>query len=412
MLFFCLVMTVLALECLLSLWWLRRLWRHVPKGLWRIALGAAVAGIGLSMVWLVVSRMGFLPKLRPFTAVGMIWCILGVPLGIAPCLLCFAGADVARRYRAFRHLRRNAKSHPTPAPDATGPALGPGPLHVPAPAWTRRQLLTTGLAITPLAATYVAAGVGVAQMWSFRRRRLEVPVVGLPAALEGLRILHVSDTHVGGFTPPENLDAVARAIQEEKPDLILFTGDLVDHSNADLPVSLAFCEKLRAIAPLYLCEGNHDRIDNPAVLRAALKARKFEWLVEGESRLLTLRGSRVQVIGGAWSFKREAHAAAVAQAARGRDGAAFPILLIHHPDAFDAAVAAGFPLVLSGHTHGGQLMLTETLGAGPVMFNYWSGLYRKGGASLVVSNGIGHWFPLRVNAPAEIGVLTLVKAPA
>ena len=68
---------------------------------------------------------------------------------------------------------------------------------------------------------------------------------------------------------------------------------------------------------------------------------------------------------------------------------------------------AGIPLTLSGHTHGGQLMLNERLGAGPVMFRYWSGLYRKGASRLVVSNGVGNWFPLRTQAPAEIIHLTL-----
>ncbi len=404
MLFFWILMTVLALECLLSLWWLRRVWRHIPKGRWRAVLVAAVAGIGLSLGWFIASRMGWLPKVRPLTALGMIWCILGVPFGIAPCLLCFAGADVARRYRAFRHVRAAAKGRSAGAPQAG--AAHPVPVH--APAWTRRQLLTTGLAIAPLAATYAAAGVGVAQAWSFRRRRLDVPVPGLPAALAGLRIVHVSDTHVGGFTPAENLAAIATAVAQEQPELIVFTGDLIDHSNADLPAALGFCEKLSAIAPLCLCEGNHDRIDDVSALRQAVKARGFHWLVEGESRLLSLRNQAVQVIGGGWSFKPASHAAAVAQAAVGRDGGAFPILLMHHPDAFDAAAEAGFPLMFAGHSHGGQLMLTENLGAGPVMFNYWSGLYRKNNASLVVSNGVGHWFPLRVNAPAEIGVLTLV----
>ena len=89
-------------------------------------------------------------------------------------------------------------------------------------------------------------------------------------------------------------------------------------------------------------------------------------------------------------------------------GDAFPILLAHHPHAFDPAAAAGIPLTLAGHTHGGQLMLTNSIGFGPQMYRYWSGPYRKDdGASLVVSNGVGNWFPLRINAPAEIIHLTL-----
>ena len=74
---------------------------------------------------------------------------------------------------------------------------------------------------------------------------------------------------------------------------------------------------------------------------------------------------------------------------------------------FDIAADANIPLTLAGHTHGGQLMLSERFGAGPMMFKYWSGLYRRNNSALVVSNGVGNWFPLRNNAPAEIVHITL-----
>ncbi|MBU0639220.1 MAG: hypothetical protein KKB50_10180 [Planctomycetes bacterium] len=90
---------------------------------------------------------------------------------------------------------------------------------------------------------------------------------------------------------------------------------------------------------------------------------------------------------------------------------AFTILLAHHPHAFDRAAEAGIPLTLAGHTHGGQLMLGNDVGAGSVLFKYCSGPYRRGASTLVVSNGVGNWFPLRVNAPAEILHLTLRAEP-
>jgi predicted MPP superfamily phosphohydrolase len=93
-----------------------------------------------------------------------------------------------------------------------------------------------------------------------------------------------------------------------------------------------------------------------------------------------------------------------------KDPEAFPILIAHHPHAFDPAAEAGIPLTLAGHTHGGQLHLSPGVGFGPLMFRYWSGLYRKADAALVVSNGVGNWFPLRVNAPAEIVHITLRRA--
>ena len=92
------------------------------------------------------------------------------------------------------------------------------------------------------------------------------------------------------------------------------------------------------------------------------------------------------------------------QMRRERDESAFPIVLAHHPHAFDHA--QDFPLMLAGHTHGGQIMLSEKVGFGSWLFRYWSGVYQKEGRTLVVSNGVGNWFPLRVNAPAEILHLT------
>ena len=125
---------------------------------------------------------------------------------------------------------------------------------------------------------------------------------------------------------------------------------------------------------------------------------------------MTVRGVPVQLLGIVWNHSESAMARDVDVVAKLRDPAAFPILLAHHPHAFDRAAAHGFPLTLAGHTHGGQVMLTPEFGAGSAMFRYWSGLYEKSGCALVVSNGTGNWFPLRVNAPAEIIHLTLRKA--
>ena len=84
------------------------------------------------------------------------------------------------------------------------------------------------------------------------------------------------------------------------------------------------------------------------------------------------------------------------------------ILLAHHPHLFDIAQSAD--LVLSGHTHGGQIMLNESIGLGPMFFKYWSGSYHRGQTTMIVSNGCGDWFPCRIGAPAEVGLLTLTAA--
>ena len=103
-------------------------------------------------------------------------------------------------------------------------------------------------------------------------------------------------------------------------------------------------------------------------------------------------------------------AEAVARCAAGAPGDAFRLLLCHRPEGFIPASAHGFHLTLSGHTHGGQLMLGEDLGVGPMLYRYWSGHYLRANSQLIVSNGVGNWFPLRVDAPAEIVHLTLRRA--
>ena len=139
-------------------------------------------------------------------------------------------------------------------------------------------------------------------------------------------------------------------------------------------------------------------------------------LLLNESASVRVRGHDMQLLGIKWggvgtrrAAQWDVHLDATLPQLHRGDGV-FPILLAHHPHAFDRAADAGIPLTLAGHTHGGQLMLTDHIGPGPLMFKYWSGLYRRGSSALVVSNGVGNWFPLRINAPAEILHITLRRA--
>jgi predicted MPP superfamily phosphohydrolase len=131
-----------------------------------------------------------------------------------------------------------------------------------------------------------------------------------------------------------------------------------------------------------------------------------------ESAVATVRGYPVQLFGLGWldSGSRQRDRLTRLQLRdlmKQRHPDAFPILMAHHPHAFDAACEVNLPLTLSGHTHGGQWMLDRGHGVGPVMFRYWSGLYARGGSQLIVSNGVGNVFPIRINAPAEIVHITL-----
>ena len=284
---------------------------------------------------------------------------------------------------------------------------------------TRRQMLSAAaVAVPPL---LTAAGVlrAMPQLSTFRVRRLHLAIPGLPADLDGITIAHVSDLHIGRFTRPGFIPKVADATNGLRADLVLFTGDLIDLSIDDLPRGIDFLNRLDPRSGLAIIEGNHDLIEDPDGFDHGLRAAGLPLLVD-QTMTVRLRGRPVQLLGTRWGVATgdrrragpAAFAASVAALAPLRDPAAFPILLAHHPHAWDPAVAAGFPLVLAGHTHGGQLMLTDHLGGGPAFYRYWSGRYARSGSQLVVSNGVGNWFPLRVNAPAEIIHLTLHPATA
>ena len=276
-----------------------------------------------------------------------------------------------------------------------------------APAVTRREFLGAAAALTPPMLTIAAAGIGEAQLDGFRIRRIEVPVPGLPPALEGLTIAHVTDFHVGRFTRGRVLERIVEETNRLEADVVALTGDFINHSLRDLPAALDIVRALRARHIVAACEGNHDLIEDARIFRREAERGGMP-LLRGDSATTMIRGQRVQLLGLPWNHSvagmRDSAAALLAQ----RDPAAWPLLLAHHPHAWD--FAGEIPLTLSGHTHGGQIMLTGRLGAGSLFYRYWSGLYSRPSGALVVSNGVGNWFPVRIQAPAEILHLTLRRA--
>jgi len=262
---------------------------------------------------------------------------------------------------------------------------------------SRRGFLAGVIALGPPLATALAVGVSFPRLRSLRVREIDVPVPRLPPALDGAVIAHVSDPHFGKFTDQSGFDRAVETVNAMRPDLILQTGDLIDLSIDDLPDALAWLRRFERPEVMFLCEGNHDLIEDGERFRKEARASGFRFLF-GEAQTVELRGERVQIVGAPW-------AGPIRELDPLRDPDAFRILLAHHPHAFDEA--EGYPLMLAGHTHGGQLNLNDDVGFGALLYRYWSGLYTKPDRSLVVSNGVGHWFPVRTAAPAEVLKLTL-----
>ncbi|MEO7934485.1 MAG: metallophosphoesterase [Chthoniobacterales bacterium] len=277
---------------------------------------------------------------------------------------------------------------------------------------TRRQFLLTAAVVAPPLVNIALTGFSQGQLEQFRVREMTLRLADLPPALDGVTICHVTDLHVGPFTSERVIRRVVDKVNSLRADLVLFTGDLINSKLRELPVGIDF---LRALdGPVVSIEGNHDLFEGRAAFENAVRAAGLRLLIN-EAEVLPVRGVPVQLLGLRWGGPGENARASgddlIGESMRElltlRDPAAFPILLAHHPHAFDPAIAARLPLTLSGHTHGGQLMLNPQVGAGPLMFRYWSGHYQRGASQMVVGNGVGNWFPLRTAAPAEIIHLTL-----
>jgi uncharacterized protein len=242
----------------------------------------------------------------------------------------------------------------------------------------------------------LAIGYGWFEAGWLRTRVLEVPIAGLPAELEGLRIAHLSDFHLG----PPSRGAVAtrraaRWVRERKPDLTVVTGDLLSR-----PRGRAALDELLRGLDAYVVLGNHDIADtrDPFSRRANVDGLPAS-LLDGESSTVERRGERIQLAGTA-PFPD----AAIPPP---DPDASLRILLSHYP----RLRVSGYQLVLAGHMHAGQIVLPYP--GGRIRFAHLrsrltEGLYREGGVTLHVSPGLGTTFvPFRLFARPEVTELVL-----
>lgn len=364
------------------LWWLvamRLTKRTLGRVLLSLFMAVQTAGHVVAMAG-VDDLLRRIPKAIVVALYVWHWLVIGLP-----CAILFVLG--IRRLRAW--LRP-----PVPAEPATGGGQ------------TRREFVGTCAAAAPALLTVGLSGVGLAQLNQFRVRRFTLPVAALPRALDGMTLAHVSDIHVGRLTCGRVLRDMVNVTNALKADLVLLTGDLIHYELADLSEGIAVVQAMQGRYGQWMVEGNHDLFDDGAEFRRRVKAAGVPLLLD-EVGVAEVRGYPVQCFGLGWQERDRGTALQVRALMKQRQPDAFPILLAHHPHVFDAAAAAELPLTLAGHTHGGQWMLDRRHGVGPILFRYWSGLYARRGSQMIVSNGVGNVFPIRVNAPAEIVHITL-----
>ena len=223
-----------------------------------------------------------------------------------------------------------------------------------------------------------------------------------PRDFDGLRIAHISDIHFGHLLGEERLMQAIDAVRAVNADLIAITGDLVDLSAHEAPLLFERLALLKARLGVFVVLGNHDHLDHPRIVVRGAREAGLIPLVDESVRAGGRDG--LLVAGIDWAKSIPACGQRLRKCGTGRAD----LLLAHNPKAFVAAEERGIPLTLSGHTHGGQvarranrrhnLVFTQRLNAGH---------YHVRESHLYVTNGVGAWFPLRVNCPPEIAVIEM-----
>ena len=265
---------------------------------------------------------------------------------------------------------------------------------------SRRAVLKT------LAGAGVSAVAGAASYgYLYERHQIEVtradlPVVGLPPALAGFRIGFLTDVHRSRWVSHDDVVRAVALLMNERPDLVVLGGDYVTWGDRRyVRPSAEALGPLSAPHGVYGILGNHDDDHD---MPAALAGRGVEMLKDARTTI-TIRGEAVDLIGIRFWTKR---ASDIALLARGATG--MLVLLAHDPRRLTEAAALKIPLVLSGHTHGGQVVLPGIGAIAAQKFPVVAGIGRRDRTTMFVSRGVGTvYVPVRVNCPPEVAVLTL-----
>jgi predicted MPP superfamily phosphohydrolase len=413
---------VLAAVYLSQRYWFGHLWglagrvRHSRTriGLRLICLAGAVVVFAGAVLWVLRLR-DLLPW--PFFAVLGLWLMAG--------FFGWLGIKVVHGLERGweRLLARRARRR--------------GAAHLPSPA--RRHFFQRA-AYFAGAAPFVGAAYGfLAERRWFRVEQVEAPIAGLPEALDGLRILQLSDIHIGSYMTREHVRRAVELTGGLDPHLVALTGDFITWQRDPIEACVEELAVLRAPLGVWGCNGNHETYAGMEARAAELFRQAGFQLLRQANAELEWRGARLNVIGVDHQATRPPvgeHLPMLLGAEALVRPDAFNLLLSHNPNAFPRAAGLGIGLTLAGHTHGGQIqleLLHPWLNPARFITPFVAGLYSlpvgAGGpstptdgvlgarhsslvtASLYVNRGLGTvGAPIRVGAPPEITLLILRRA--
>jgi predicted MPP superfamily phosphohydrolase len=263
----------------------------------------------------------------------------------------------------------------------------------------------------------------------YRVRRVTVKLPHLPKAFDGMRIGQLSDIHAGSFFNKTAVKGGVEMFLKEKPDVIFFTGDLVNNESTEVNEYFDIFRKLKAPFGVYSVTGNHDYGDYHQWDSLEAKRKNFKDLIEAhrlmdfkllmnEHRYLEQGGEKIAIMGiENWGAGRFSKYGKMEKAYAGTDEAPVKLLLSHDPSHWDAQVRplyADVDIAFAGHTHGFQFGIE--LGGikwSPSQYVYkqWAGLYQQGSQFLYVNRGFGYLgYPGRIGMPPELTIMELKRA--
>jgi predicted MPP superfamily phosphohydrolase len=385
-------------------------WTPLWKGALRYGFWVPTGLAVMAVIWWVFGNpytMG--PTTRSFILTGLVAVYISKLFGIIVLFL----DDIQRGIKWLAHFFYK----------------GPQGEGLPGKAIPRSEFLTkAALVATSIPFGAMAYGV-ISGAHDYRVRRVTVKLPNLPKGFDGLRIGQISDIHSGSFFNKTAVKGGVEMFLKEKPDVIFFTGDLVNNESDEVKDYIDVFGKLKAPLGVFSTTGNHDYGDYKAWDTLEEKKKNFQGLIQAhrelkfnllmnQHRFLEQHGEKIAIIGiENWGAGRFSKYGKLDQAYRGSEEAAVKLLLSHDPSHWDAQVRPNYPdidIAFAGHTHGFQFGIEAggiKWSPSQYVYKQWGGLYQEGNQYIYVNRGFGYLgYPGRVGMPPELTIMELKRA--
>jgi predicted MPP superfamily phosphohydrolase len=436
--------------------WYRAIWRATSNwGSQALRVAARLVYVTLLLLIIAVMadsfRMGHghaIPRASMIMVFAGLW-FFGALFGYIAVKLVSGIDKIWSWLRAAYRLKTNPKPSRVAAPAVPAAPYSSGPsavelLHDP----SRRYFFKTATALAGAAPFLTAVYGFAAERLDYQVRKVEVPIPNLPAGLEGMKIVQISDIHLSSFMPRLQVRRAVNMANDLGADLALVTGDFITGSGDPIADCIDEVKGLRAPLGVWGCNGNHEIYAHAEDTAQLLFAQAGMKLLRQENAVVTFNGASFNLIGVDYQRERTNGGRKVqllqhVESLVRRD---MPnILMSHNPNSFNRAAELGIELSLAGHTHGGQIqveILDHRLSPARFITDYVAGLYQRpmfapapndraaapgsaskpshgsllpgpssSLASIYVNRGLGTvGAPVRLGVPPEITLLTLRRA--